>query len=78
MKIAEAVKERIEEIIYEKKISKYSLYNGTGISEGTINGILYVKNKGINLTTLVEIIRVLGITVQEFFNSPLFDVDKLD
>lgn len=78
MTIAQAVRDRIDEILVQKKTTWYWLYKSSGMSEGTVSGVQYVKNKGINLTTIVPLIRTLGVTVQDFFNSPIFDDDNID
>ena len=39
---------------------------------------MYARYKGVNLTTLIIVIRTLGISIDEFFNSPLFSEESLD
>lgn len=78
MKISEAVSKRIDELLYAKNLSWYKLEFLTGLNRGTITGIQYAKYKGINLTTLTVIIRALGLSVKDFFDSPLFDEENLD
>ena len=39
---------------------------------------MYARYKGVNLTTLIIVIRTLGIFIDEFFNSPLFSEENLD
>ena len=39
---------------------------------------MYAKYKGVNLTTLIIVIRTLGISIDEFFNSTLFSEENLD
>lgn len=78
MKISKAITTRINEILIEKDLSWYKLEKITGLSKGTIVGIQYSKYKSVNLTTLVIIIRALGISIDEFFKSPLFSEENLD
>jgi len=78
MKVSKAVTERINEILTEKKMSWYKLEQNSGLSKGTIVCIQYSKYKGVNLTTLVTIIRTIGVSVEDFFKSPLFDDENLD
>lgn len=39
---------------------------------------MYARYKGVNLTTLIIVIRTLGISIDEFFKSPLFSEESLD
>lgn len=78
MTISQAVTARINEILREKDMTWYKLEQITGLSKGTIIGIQYSRYKSINLTTLVIIIKTLGISIDEFFRSPLFNEENLD
>lgn len=78
MTISQAVTARINEILREKDMTWYKLEQITGLSKDTIIGIQYSRYKSINLTTLVIIIRALGISIDEFFRSPLFYEENLD
>lgn len=78
MSVAKAVTARINEILREKDLTWYKLERVTGLSKGTIIGLQYSRYKGVNLTTLVVIIRALGVSVDEFFKSPLFSEENLD
>ena len=78
MTISKAVSARINEILINKNMTWYKLEHVTGLNKGTIIGIQYSRYKSINLTTLVIIIRALGISIDEFFNSPLFSEENLD
>ena len=78
MTISQAVTARINEILREKDMTWYKLEQITGLSKGIIIGIQYSRYKSINLTTLVIIIKTLGISIDEFFISPLFYEENLD
>ena len=78
MKISEAIVIRIKEILEQKKITQYRLAQNSGLSIGTFNSLMYKRYKSVNLTTLITIIRTLGISINEFFNSPLFNEENLD
>ena len=39
---------------------------------------MYARYKGVNLTTLIVVIRTLGVSVEEFFASPLFSEENLE
>ena len=78
MKVSQAVALRINEILKEKQMSRYKLENLSGVPKGTIICLMSAKYKGVNLTTLILLIRAMGISVEEFFKSPLFDDENLE
>ncbi len=78
MKVSEAVAERIREILKEKKMTQYRLEINSGLSKGTFTSLMYARYKGVNLTTLITVIRTLGISVEKFFESKLFSEENLD
>ena len=78
MKVSQAVATRIREILAEKNMTQYRLEMNSGLSKGTLTSLMYARYKGVKLTTLITVIRTLGITIDEFFKSPLFDEENLD
>ncbi len=78
MKVSQAVATRIREILSQKQMSQYRLEMNSGLSKGTLTSLMYARYKGVNLTTLIIVIRTLGISIDEFFNSPLFSEENLD
>ena len=78
MKVSQAVATRIREILAEKNMTQYRLEMNSGLSKGKLTSLMYARYKGVNLTTLITVIRTLGITIDEFFKSPLFDEENLD
>ena len=78
MKVSQAVATRIREILAEKNMTQYRLEMNSGLSKGTLTSLMYARYKGVNLTTLITVIRTLGIPIDEFFKSPLFDEENLD
>ena len=78
MNVSQAVAERIRQILAEKKMTQYRLEMNFGLSKWTLVSLMYARYKGVNLTTLIVVIRTLGVSVEEFFASPLFDEENLD
>ncbi len=74
--INELVKQRLEELLAEKGMSSYRLRNESGMSPSTISNLRTRPNSSIQIDTLYRICQGLGITIQEFFTSPLFDVHE--
>lgn len=78
MKVSQAVATRIREILAEKNMTQYRLEMNSGLSKGTLTSLMYARYKGVNLTTLITVIRTLGISIDDFFKSSLFDEENLD
>ncbi|MCI8324978.1 MAG: helix-turn-helix transcriptional regulator [Clostridia bacterium] len=78
MTLNQAFAIRVREILKEKKLTQYRLEQLTGIYHSTMNAILNNRTKASNFKSIALIIRELGITMTEFFDSPVFDFDNLD
>jgi len=78
MKVSQAVATRIREILAEKNMTQYRLEINSGLSKGTLTSLMYARYNGVNLTTLITVIRTLGVSVEEFFKSDLFNEDNLE
>lgn len=76
--VTEVVVRRIKEILSEKGLSIYRLEKNTAMSHNTMQTLMRADNNSVNLKTVLLIIRGLGITTAEFFNSPMFDDEDLD
>ena len=76
--VTEVVVKRIREILNDKDMSVYRLEKITAMSHNTMQTLMRADNNSVNLKTVLLIIRGLGITTAEFFNSPMFDDDNLD
>lgn len=64
---------RVREILKEKKMTQYKLEQLTGIYHSTMNAIMNDRCKSSNFKTMALIIRELGMSIPEFFNSPIFE-----
>lgn len=78
MTLNQAFAIRVRQILKEKKMTQYKLEQYTGIYHSTMTSILGNKTKASNFKNMALIIRELGVTIQEFFNDPVFDFDKID
>ena len=78
MKLNEAFALRVKEILKENKMTQYKLAQATGLYHSTMTDILNCKYETPNFRNMALIIRELGMTMTEFFNSPLFDFEKLE
>ncbi len=77
MTLGEAVSKKIRNILKEREMTQYRLEQNAGISHSTMNCFLNNRYKSCNLTTVVLIIRSLGMTVGEFFSDPIFESEDL-
>lgn len=78
MTLNEAFAIRVKELLKEKKITQYKMCRQTGLYPSTMNYILHAKTKASNFKSMALIIRELGMSISEFFDSPVFDFDNLD
>lgn len=78
MTLNEAFATRVKEFMKEKGITQYKLCQDTGIYPSTMNYILHAKTKASNFKTMALIIRALGVSVDEFFRSSVFNFDNLE
>lgn len=78
MTLNEAFALRVKQLLTEKKITQYKLCQLTGLYPSTMNYILHAKTKASNFKSMALIIRELGISISDFFDSPVFDFDNLD
>ena len=67
-----SVGKQIERYITENKIEKQSLALKMGISEKKLNRIFNTSDSVLNLKTFYEIVRVLGISANRFFEEQEF------
>ena len=78
MTLSEAVAIRVRAIIKERNMTQYRLEQNSGVNHSTMKAFLNARYKGCNLTTVVLIIRALGMTVAEFFDDPIFESEDLE
>ena len=78
MKISEAVAKRTRELLIQKGITQYRLEQKMAIPHNTMTTIMNAKNNSVNLKTVMQISRGVGISFSEFFNSPIFENEELE
>ena len=78
MNIGQAVAKRVQDLLKKYDKTQYRLAKDTLISHNTMTSIVNAKNKTANLNSIFLICRAFGITVDEFFNDPIFKSDKLE
>ena len=78
MKLNKAFALRVKEVLKEKNMTQYKLAQETGLYQSTMTDILTCKYQTPNFKNMALIIRALGMSMTDFFNSPYFDFDKLE
>ena len=72
MTIGEAVRERILELCRERGITVNRLCTLSGVTQSTVNNIVSGRNRSVTISTIKKLCDGLDITIQAFFESPLF------
>ncbi len=73
MTVGEAVRERIVQLCQERGISINKLSSISGVTQSTVNNIVSGRNNSTTVSTIQKLCDGLGITIDDFFHSPLFD-----
>ena len=72
MTIAEATKQRIEELCAERGLNFCKLATISGIPYTTIKSIIYSQSQNPGIATIKKICDGLDISITEFFDTPIF------
>ncbi|MBR2387942.1 MAG: helix-turn-helix transcriptional regulator [Clostridia bacterium] len=73
MNIGEATRRRIKELCIEHRITINKLSTISGITQSTLNNIISGRNNSATISTIKKICDGLEISIQDFFNSKLFE-----
>ena len=72
MNITEAIVGRILKLCRERKLTVNALCNLSGVTQSTVNDIINGTTRNPGIVTIKKLCDGLGISVREFFDSPLF------
>lgn len=72
MTVGEAVRRRIIELCQEHNISINKLSTISGVTQSTVNNIVSGRNNSATVSTIQKLCDGLGISITDFFTSPLF------
>jgi len=78
MQLNKAVSYRLTQLMVERHMTTYMLYTKTGLAKTTVYSMVSCKNESVNLKSLNIVCQGLGISLEEFFRSPLFAPENLD
>lgn len=78
MQLNQAVSLRIKELLEQQKMTQYQLFVKSGVPKSTLSNLLACSYDSVKLRIIHEICQGFGISIPEFFDSPLFDEVNLD
>lgn len=79
MQLNEAIKIRLKNLMKEKNInSKYEVSCDAGINPSLLNDFFRSRTLYPRINTLYLICEGIGITLQEFFNDPIFNIENIE
>lgn len=73
-KVKDAVAERFKELCNGRGISPNSLAVRSGVTPSTVYSMLDSSQHSVTVPTVKKLCDGLGITLKEFFDSPVFTV----
>lgn len=59
-------------------MTQYRLSKAVAMPESTLRSIINEKCKTVNIDTITLICQGFGITLSQFFDSPLFSMENLE
>lgn len=77
MKLQDAIILRIEQLCLERNITKYELFKLSGVPQSTLTSIKKNRSGSVKIITLYWICEGFEISLEEFFNSPLFKRENI-
>ncbi len=77
MTFNEALATRINELLKENDMTQYRLAMNSGVVAQSIDNIRRQRNKTNAVNIVFQIAQGFGMTLKEFFDSPLFDIENI-
>lgn len=79
MLLNEAIKVRLDNLMQEKEIkSKYEISCGAGLNPSLLNDFFRSRILYPRIDTLYLICEGMGITLEQFFNDPIFNIENIE
>ncbi len=78
MTVNDAVAKRITALLKEKNMSQYRLEQESGIQHGSMQCIMNGRNKTVTLSTVIMLAKGFGITLTEFLDDAVFNIENFD
>ena len=78
MTLSKAVSTRLDEYLFERKITLYQLAKEAGVSVSSLQNLYRENTKSPTLVLVYKICRGLDITAQEFLSSDIFSSQNIE
>ena len=78
MKLNVAVSQRLTKLLAENNMTQYQLYIKSGVPKSTIGNVINCSYDSVKLRIIHEMCQGLGLSLPEFFDSPLFEENNLE
>ena len=78
MKLNEAVSQRLQELLKERGMTQYQLSMKSGVPKSTIGNVVNCMYDSVKLRIIHELCQGMNLNIGEFFNSPMFEEEKLE
>lgn len=78
MKLNQAISARLSELLHEKNMTQYQLYIKSGVPKSTIGNVMNCSYDSVKLRIIHEMCQGIGIGIDVFFASPLFEENNLE
>lgn len=78
MQLNQAVSARLKELLQERGMTQYQLYMKSGVPKSTIGNVINCSYDSVKLRIIHELCQGMGISITEFFASPLFEETNLE
>ena len=78
VQLNEAVSKRLSELLAERNMTQYQLFMKSGVPKSTIGNVINCSYDSVKLRIIQEMCQGLGISINDFFQSSLFDDANLE
>lgn len=79
MRLNEAIKLRLKNLMEEKEISsKYEISCDAGLNPSLLNDFFRSRTLYPRIDTIYLICEGMGITLEEFFRDPIFNIENIE
>lgn len=78
MQLNQAVSKRMTQLLEERGMTQYELFVKSGVPRSTIGNVINCAYDSVKLRIIHEMCQGLGISLEKFFGSPLFEENNLE
>lgn len=78
MQLNQAISKRIVQLLEERGMTQYELFMRSGVPRSTIGNVVNCSYDSVKLRIIHEMCQGLGIGLEQFFSSSLFDENNLE